>query len=78
MAAIREETKKAKNKELRAVTQLYRGAPAKVEAWVETLCSSHNQKEHNNQSKVNKQPEVPESQTAWNSDNQGIKEKINQ
>ena len=25
-----------------------------------------------------KQPEAPENQTAWNSDNQGIKEKINQ
>ena len=35
----------------------------------------HNQKEDNNQSKINKQPEAPENQTAWNSDNQGIKEK---
>ena len=42
------------------------------------FASSHNQKEDNNQSKFNKQPEVPENQTAWNSDNQGIKEKINQ
>ena len=25
--------------------------------------------------KINKQPEVPENQTAWNSDNHGIKEK---
>ena len=38
----------------------------------------HNQKEDNNQSKINKQPEAPENQTAWNSDNQRIKEKINQ
>ena len=35
----------------------------------------NNQKEDNNQSKINKQPEAPENQTAWNSDNQGIKEK---
>ena len=34
--------------------------------------------EDNNQSKINKQPEVPENQTAWNSDNQGIKETANQ
>ena len=39
--------------------------------------SSHNQKEDNNQSKINTQPEVPENQAAWNSNNQGIKEKIN-
>ena len=38
----------------------------------------YSQKEDNNQSKINKQPEVPENQAAWNSDNQGIKEKINQ
>ena len=37
-----------------------------------------NQKEDNNQSEVNKYTEEPEKQTAWNSDNQGIKEKINQ
>ena len=37
----------------------------------------HNQKEDNNQSKTSKQPEVPENQTAWNSD-QGIKERVNQ
>ena len=35
----------------------------------------HNQKEDNNQSKINKQPEVPENQTSWNSNNQRIKEK---
>ena len=28
--------------------------------------------------KINKQPEVPENQTAWNSNNQGIKETVNQ
>ena len=38
----------------------------------------HNQKEKKKQSKINRQPEVPENQTARNSDNQGIKEKINQ
>ena len=43
-----------------------------------SLASSHNQKEDNNQSKINKQPEVPENQTAWNSDNQGMKERVNQ
>ena len=32
--------------------------------------SLHNQKENNNQSKINKQPEVPENLTAWNSDSQ--------
>ena len=40
--------------------------------------SSHNQKEDNYQSKINKPPEVTEKQTAWNSDNQGIKEIVNQ
>ena len=39
--------------------------------------SSHNQKKDNNQFK-NKQPEVPENQTAWSSDNQGIKETFTQ
>ena len=38
----------------------------------------HNQKEDNNQSKINKQPEVPENQTAWNSDNHRIKEMVKQ
>ena len=38
----------------------------------------HNQKEGNNQSKNNKQSEVAENQAAWNSDNQGIKEVVNQ
>ena len=32
----------------------------------------------NNQSKINKQPKAPEKSNCWNSDNQGIKEKINQ
>ena len=41
------------------------------------FASSHNQKEDNNQSKINKQPKAPENQTAWNSNNQRIKEKIN-
>ena len=40
--------------------------------------SLHNQKEDKNQPKNNKQPEVPENQTAWNSNNQGIKETVNQ
>ena len=40
--------------------------------------SSHNKKEDNNQSKINKQSEVPENQTAWNSDNEGSKETVNQ
>ena len=39
---------------------------------------SYNQKEDNNQSKISKQPEVPENQTAWNSNNQRIKETVNQ
>ena len=39
---------------------------------------SHKQKEYNNQSRIHKQREVPENQTAWNSDNQGIKERVNQ
>ena len=38
----------------------------------------HNQKEDNNQCKINKQPEVPENQTAWKSNNQGIKETVKQ
>ena len=40
--------------------------------------SSHNQKKSNNQSKINKRAEAPENQPAWNSDNEGIKEKLNQ
>ena len=36
--------------------------------------SLHNQKKDNNQFKKQKQPELPESQTVWKSDNQGIKE----
>ena len=32
--------------------------------------------EDNNQSKINKQPEVPENQTTWSSNNQGIKETV--
>ena len=36
--------------------------------------SSHNQKKDNNQFGNNKQPEVPENQTALNSDDQGVKE----
>ena len=34
----------------------------------------HNQKKDYNQSKDNKGPEVPENQTARNSDNQEVKE----
>ena len=37
----------------------------------------HNQKKDNNQSN-NKQPEVPENQTAWNYGNQGVKETFTQ
>ena len=36
--------------------------------------ASHNQKKDNNKFKNKKQPELPEHQTAWNSDNQGGKE----
>ena len=39
------------------------------------FASPRKQKEENNQSKINTKPEVPENQTAWKSDNQGIKEK---
>ena len=39
------------------------------------FASLHNQKEDNNQPEINKQPKAPESQTAQNSDNKGIKEK---
>ena len=35
--------------------------------------SSHNQKLDNNKFKNNKQPELPENQTVWESDNQGVK-----
>ena len=38
----------------------------------------HNQKENNNQSNFHKQPEVPENQTAWKSNNHGIKETVKQ
>ena len=42
------------------------------------FASLHNQNKDNNQSKNNKQPEVTEKQTAWNSDNEGIKETFTQ
>ena len=38
------------------------------------FASSHNQKKDNNQFKRKKQPELPENQTVWKSDNQGVKE----
>ena len=38
----------------------------------------HNKKKDNNQFKNNKQPELPENQTARNSDNQGVKETFTQ
>ena len=42
---------------------------------METHCaSSHNQKKDTNKFKNKKQPELTESQTAWKSNNQGIKE----
>ena len=47
-----------------------------MEAQVESLLFLAQQKEDNNQSKINKQPEVPENQTAWNSDNHRIKETV--
>ena len=36
--------------------------------------SSHNQKEDNNKFKNKKQPGLPETRTAWKSDNQGVRE----
>ena len=42
------------------------------------FASLHTQKEDNNQSKNNKPPEVPENQTPWNSNSQGIKETVDQ
>ena len=49
-----------------------------MEAQVETPHFLAQPKEDNNQSKINKQPEVPENQIAWNSINQTIKETVNQ
>ena len=49
-----------------------------MEGQVETLHFLAHKKEDNNQSKINKQPEVPENQIAWNSNNQGMKEKVDQ
>ena len=46
-----------------------------MEVWVETLNFLTQPKEYNDQSKISKQSEVPENQTACNSNNQGIKEK---
>ena len=34
--------------------------------------------EGNNQSKISEQPKVPENQTAWSSNNQGIEETVKQ
>ena len=48
--------------------------PAKMEAQVDILTFSHNQKKDNNKFKNKKQQELPENQTIWNSDNQGVKE----
>ena len=48
-----------------------------MEAQVETLHFLVHQKEDNKQSEINKQPEVPENQTAQTSDNRGIKEIVN-
>ena len=45
-----------------------------MEAYVDTLCSSHNQKKDNNKFKNKKQPELTENQTLWMSNNQDIKE----
>ena len=36
----------------------------------------HNQKKHNKKFKNKKQPELPENQTVWKSDNHGVKEEI--
>ena len=36
--------------------------------------SSHNQKKENNKFKNKIQPELPENQTPWKSDNQGVTE----
>ena len=36
--------------------------------------SSHNQKKDSNEFKNKKQPKLPENQTTWKSDNQGVKE----
>ena len=47
---------------------------AQMEVQVETPCFLVQPKEEYNQFKNNKQPEVPENQTAWDSDNQGAKE----
>ena len=49
-----------------------------MEGQVETLHFLAHKKEDNNQSKINKQPEVPENQIAWNSNNHGIKETVKQ
>ena len=38
------------------------------------LCLLAQPKERNNHLKAKKQPELPENQTVWKSDNQGIKE----
>ena len=40
----------------------------------ECFTSSHSQKKDNNQFKNKKQSELPENQTAWKSNNQGVKE----
>ena len=36
--------------------------------------SSHNRKKDNNKFKYKKHPELPENQTVWKSDSQGVKE----
>ena len=38
------------------------------------FASSHNQKKDNKQFKHIKQPELPENQTVWKSNDQGVKE----
>ena len=47
---------------------------AKMEAYVDTMCFSHNQKKDNNKFINKKQPELAENRTVWKSDNEGDKE----
>ena len=50
--------------------------PAKMEAWVDTLCLLTQPKKDNNKFKNKKQPALTENRTVWKSDNQGVKEEI--
>ena len=54
--------------------RLIHGLLVKMEVYIDILCLLAQPKEDNTKYKNKKQPELPENQTVWKSDNQGVKE----